>query len=339
MANSTYYGLRGNEALEWQKKLNALGAGLKEDGIWGAKTEAAYQKYGSQLGGMNTTLPVNKAPIPSYGMQPVYQQSQALKDAASNMSQFEQTRPGEYQSQYGDQIQGLLDQIMNRKDFKYDFSADPMYQQYKDRFQQQGKMAMMDTMGQAAALSGGYGNSYAQTAGQQAYQGSLGQMNDVIPALQQAAYQRYSDEGARMNNNLGLLQGMDARDYGMHRDKVGDWNTQYGQMMDKINNMSDDEWRQFVQQYAAWESDRNFGFNKEQAALDEKWRQTEWDYKLEQDKKNSSGSSSKKKSKTPSASDIYSQAIKTSDEIRKATQGWGGSGYSTTPKKNTKKFW
>ena len=33
-----------------------------------------------------------------------------------------------------------------------------------------GRLAMMDSMGRAAALTGGYGSSYAQSAGQQAYQ-------------------------------------------------------------------------------------------------------------------------------------------------------------------------
>jgi hypothetical protein len=32
-------------------------------------------------------------------------------------------------------------------------------------------MAMMDTMGKAAGLTGGYGSPYAQQVGQQAYQG------------------------------------------------------------------------------------------------------------------------------------------------------------------------
>ena len=73
-----------------------------------------------------------------------------------------------YQSQYRDQIQGLYDQIANRKDFTYDVNADAMYQQLKDQYVQGGRMAMMDTMGQAQAMTGGYGNSYAQGVGQQA---------------------------------------------------------------------------------------------------------------------------------------------------------------------------
>ena len=42
---SQYYGTRGTSVREWQQKLNAGGAGLAVDGIWGPKTEAAYQSH------------------------------------------------------------------------------------------------------------------------------------------------------------------------------------------------------------------------------------------------------------------------------------------------------
>lgn len=94
----------------------------------------------------------------------------------------------------------------NRKPFSYDFNADALYQQYKDRYIQQGQMAMQDAMGQAAALTGGYGNSYAASVGNQAYQQSLQQLNDVIPELYKLAYDRYDQKGQDMLNELGLLE-------------------------------------------------------------------------------------------------------------------------------------
>ena len=54
-----------------------------------------------------------------------------------------------------------LQAYLNREDFQYDVNADALYQQYKDRYVELGKDAMEDTMGQAAALTGGYGSSYA----------------------------------------------------------------------------------------------------------------------------------------------------------------------------------
>ncbi|MGI6162030.1 MAG: peptidoglycan-binding domain-containing protein [Christensenellales bacterium] len=46
MAQSQYYGSRGGNVKDMQNKLNSYGASLKVDGIWGPKTEAAYQKHG-----------------------------------------------------------------------------------------------------------------------------------------------------------------------------------------------------------------------------------------------------------------------------------------------------
>ena len=88
-----------------------------------------------------------------------------------------------------------LEAYLNREDFRYDLNADALYQQYKDRYVQMGRDAMQDTMGQAAALTGGYGSSYAQNVGQQAYQNYLLQLGDVMPELYQLAYDRYRDRG------------------------------------------------------------------------------------------------------------------------------------------------
>ena len=76
---------------------------------------------------------------------------------------------------YGNQAgyNNALNNLTNREAFKYDLSNDQLYQQAKDQYQQMGKTAMADTIGQASAMTGGYGNSYATTAGSQAYQNYL----------------------------------------------------------------------------------------------------------------------------------------------------------------------
>lgn len=91
-----------------------------------------------------------------------------------------------------------LDEYLSREDFQYDVNADALYQQYKDRYQELGKNAMKDTMGQAAALTGGYGSSYAQQVGQQAYQNYMQQLGDVIPELYQLAYNKYQSKGDQL---------------------------------------------------------------------------------------------------------------------------------------------
>ena len=94
--------------------------------------------------------------------------------------------------------QEALDAYMNRPDFQYDANGDALYRHYKDQHTELGKRAMQDTMGQASALTGGYGSSYAQNVGQQAYQSYLSRVDDVLPELYQLAYQKYQDEGNRL---------------------------------------------------------------------------------------------------------------------------------------------
>lgn len=106
-----------------------------------------------------------------------------------------------------------LGAYLNRDPFKYDFNADALYQHYKDAYVRQGQQAMQDTMGQAAALTGGYGSSYAQNVGQQAYNQHLTQLNDVVPELYRMAYEKYQNEGNELLQRYGLLADEEAQDY------------------------------------------------------------------------------------------------------------------------------
>lgn len=99
-----------------------------------------------------------------------------------------------------DQATEIYDKIMNRGEFTFDLNKDKLYQQYRDLYAQMGRSAMEDTMGQGAALTGGYGSTYSQNAGQQAYNAYLQKLNEVVPELYNAAYNRYNQEGQNLMN-------------------------------------------------------------------------------------------------------------------------------------------
>lgn len=105
-----------------------------------------------------------------------------------------------------DQATAIYDKIMNRGEFAYDVNKDKLYQQYRDLYAQMGRGAMEDTMGQAAALTGGYGSTYSQNAGQQAYNAYLQKLNDVVPELYNAAYNRYNQEGQDLMNLYSMAR-------------------------------------------------------------------------------------------------------------------------------------
>ncbi len=147
------------------------------------------------------------------------QQSQAALD--NHLS----TKPGEYQSKYQGQIEETMKNIASRKPFAYNVNEDALYQQYKDRYTQMGKQAMRDTMGQAAALTGGYGNTYAQNVGQQAYGQYMQGLTDKIPELYQLALDKYDRDAAAEKEKYSLYKDADSTDYSRWADQLNQWDT------------------------------------------------------------------------------------------------------------------
>jgi hypothetical protein len=84
-------------------------------------------------------------------------------------------------------------------------------------------MAMQDTIGQASAMTGGYGNSYAATAGNQAYQGYLQQLNDRVPELYQMALNQYNQEYQNIKDQASILNTLVQQDHSKYRESVSDF--------------------------------------------------------------------------------------------------------------------
>ena len=78
---------------------------------------------------------------------------------------------------------------------------------------------MRDTVGQAAALTGGYGSSYAESVGQQQYGAYLQKLSERIPELYQAAWERYRDEGDALRGQLETASGLARAEYDREKDR------------------------------------------------------------------------------------------------------------------------
>ena len=93
------------------------------------------------------------------------------------------------------ELERLYAAITGHPAFSYDPASDPVYNSYAQSYQRRGRLAMRNTMGQAAALTGGYGSSYAQSVGQQQYDSYLQSLGEALPELYGMAWQRYNAEG------------------------------------------------------------------------------------------------------------------------------------------------
>lgn len=267
-------GSRGDDVRKLQTSLGFTGKDV--DGIYGNKTAAAVRDYqsanglkvdgiagnqtlGSLYGGATATPQATTAPSTTPAVSPTtYKDNEAAVSKRADLDALLDSKPGEYKSGYGDMIEQLADRIMNREKFSYDLNGDALYQQYKDQFINQGKLAMQDTIGQAAAMTGGYGNSYAQSVGQQTFQGYLQQLNDKVPELYQLALNQYNQEGDDMYKQFSLLADREETEYGRHRDEVADWNADraftYGEYRDAVGDSQwqagfDEQVRQYEQEY------------------------------------------------------------------------------------------
>ena len=196
-----------------------------------------------------------------------YQESDRVKKLAERLAQLESQKPGDWTGgQYGQQMQEALDAIRKRKKFSYDLNGDALYQQYKDKYVQQGKQAMQDTMGQAAALTGGYGSTYGQAVGQQQYDAYLQNLNDVVPELYQLALSRYQMEGDDLRTQYSLLADQYQQEYGQYRDKVGDWQTERNFLSGRYDSERNLD-------YGMWGDARDFAYTDYRNGIaDEQWR-------------------------------------------------------------------
>lgn len=142
----------------------------------------------------------------------------------------------EYVSQFGGVIGGLMDKIVNRQPFSYDFNADPIYQQHKDQYIKLGKEAAMNAVANASALTGGYGNSYAVTAGAQANQQALSGLNDIIPQLLNSAQKKYDSDTNALLNQYDIYNQAEQDNYNKFRDQMSDYNNERAYLTGMYND-------------------------------------------------------------------------------------------------------
>lgn len=205
-----------------------------------------------------------------------YQEGERVQNAYNEYNQLKQNAPQAYVSPYQAQLDDIYAKITNRTPFKYNLNGDMLYQNAKEQYQQLGKQAMVDTIGQATQLTGGYGNSYAQNAGNQAYQQYLLKLNEQIPDYYRLAMERYNQEGDQLNNQYALARDRENDAYGRYRDTVSDYNNNLEMAYNIYGQERDNDYGQYADALNYW-------MNQAGAENTDYWKQTNYDYQKEQD--------------------------------------------------------
>ncbi len=307
------YGMSGysGSASQNTKLLRMLQGGAQPTN----STAAKAQELANAAPSNNVTAGVTTASGSASGgteAKPAYQRSDRVNEYYEKTRKLERNKPDEFESKYEGQISDILDNILNRPKFSYtaeDMTNDDLYKMYRDQYMRQGNLAMRDTMGNAASLTGGYGNTYASAAGQQAYDNYVSMLNDKALDFYDRAYQRYNDEGQNLYNQMNVVTGLDNTDYQRYRDTVSDYYNDLNYYNGRYNQEYGYDYGQYQDQVAADQWAQEFAFQKQQAAQE----QANWEAEmaLARQKAASSGgsggrrrsSSSKKKSSSSSSSE------------------------------------
>lgn len=258
------------------------GGGTQAQAQAAGSAAADWDPYGNinQVTGGGTPRPANEAYNPSQqvrdaqaamqaaqqGQPGAYAPSAEVLAAQTALQNLQNNKPQGYTSKYGPQLDALMEQIQNPGQFKYEFNGDNLFKQYADMYTQQGKQAAQNAMGQAAALTGGYGNSYAQQVANQAYDQNLTQLYDIGMELRDRAYQQWLDEQQNLYNQYGLLNDAENTAYNQYRDTVGDWRNDLGFAADQLNAERNYDYNLYNDAYDRWMNNRNYAtdvFNNE----------------------------------------------------------------------------
>lgn len=183
-----------------------------------------------------------------------FQSSSAYQEAYNYTQQLlQQLSSG--RTSYTDQINSMMDEIMNREKFSYDVDSDMLFQQYLASSMASGKMAMQDTMGQAAALTGGYGSTYATAAGNQQYNAYIQDAYNNLPEYYNMALEAYQMEGEEMYKQLSMLNDADR--------------TEYERLFNSWSANNSNAQQLYQNEYNAWQDSVNNAYNSANLQLNE----------------------------------------------------------------------
>ena len=213
---------------------------------------------------------MNSAYTRSDDLQSIYNQADAM------LEQYKNTTNGERQQK----INSIVEEYENMDPFSYDFATDPMFQNMLASYQQMGQSAMKDSIAQSSALTGGYANSWAQTAGQQSYNRHIQDAFNNLPSYYQMALETYRQEGQKLLDMYGLLDSEQQKEldqilnqhgiiYGKARDFESDERSDYSTNLTKqwndITLSNSEAWKS--KEYNATQADRATKLAMEEAEM------------------------------------------------------------------------
>ena len=169
----------------------------------------------------------------------------AYREALEALQQAQKDPRPSYAGTYEQSLGQLYDSLMNRPGFHYNVNTDALYQQYRDRYVREGKRSMLDALGRASALTGGYSSTYAQRTGQSAYDRYLEKLTDHVPELQSMALGRYNAQGQALRDRYNLTKSRRDAEYSGYQYALERYNKRLSDLqagVDRAYSAGYDQW-------------------------------------------------------------------------------------------------
>ena len=126
-----------------------------------------------------------------------------VSDARAQLDAWEAKKPGDYTSKYKDKIDGVMGQLDGMKDFSYDPTRDAAYEQYKNSYTRQAKLA-----------------------NESAYQNAMAGLSSATNSLYSQALNQYTQKKSDLQNQLSGYQQAEAQDYEKYQTNYQNWENQ-----------------------------------------------------------------------------------------------------------------
>lgn len=191
------------------------------DGIYGSATQRAVSNYQRDQGLTVDGIAGDETLSSLYGQETQEEETpeSLYEKALAELDRLTEEKP-EYAGSYEEDLAEIYAQLLAREEFSYDPASDPVYRQYREQYARQGRLAMEDTLGRGAGLTGGYSNSYAQQAGQQAYQKYLDQLTQAEAQLYSRAKDRYNSGTQALSDRYAALEDLSRTEYSRYQDAL-----------------------------------------------------------------------------------------------------------------------
>lgn len=158
-----------------------------------------------------------------------------VSEARNQLDAWEAQKPAPFKSDYEDKMKDTNAQLTAMGDFSYDPTRDAAYEQYKNRYTRQAKLANENAQANASAISGGYGSSYGTQAGQSAYQNAMNGLNNAVNGLYDQALNQYTQKKSDLGDQYDRYYQAYTQEKNLYDTNYQNWQNQLAYYQNEYN--------------------------------------------------------------------------------------------------------